>query len=129
MGFLQGGYEVVERTKLTAILDEQDLSATNIVDGKSATHAGRVIGVDTLALGSVRMIDLVDIGGQYKVIHTTTVRLIDVATGRTMLIATYTRNTDLATEDVTVIAERLCESIHRRMAEGGRVGIVRVGAP
>lgn len=63
---------VIERAELTALLTEQDLQLTDIVDQASAVQAGRIAGVDHLVLGSVARV-----GGTYTV----TSRVVDVATG------------------------------------------------
>lgn len=63
---------VIEREELAAILKEQDLQLTDIVDPATAVEVGRVAGVDRLVLGSVA-----GLGKTYTV----TSRVVDVATG------------------------------------------------
>ena len=63
---------LIERAELAAILKEQDLQLTDIVDPASAVEVGRIAGVDQLVLGSVA-----GVGRTYTV----TSRVVDVTTG------------------------------------------------
>jgi curli biogenesis system outer membrane secretion channel CsgG len=52
-----GKYRLVERGKLRAILDEQDLQATDLVDPATAAQIGKLAGVDAVITGSVSEYD------------------------------------------------------------------------
>ena len=67
-----GRVRVIEREELAALLREQDLQLTDIVDPATAVAAGRIAGVDWLVLGSIARL-----GKTYTV----TSRVVDVTTG------------------------------------------------
>ena len=48
-----GTYSVIERTRLDAILAEQDFSGSDRADPLSAAAIGRILGVDAIVIGSV----------------------------------------------------------------------------
>jgi curli biogenesis system outer membrane secretion channel CsgG len=48
-----GAYRVIERSKLKSILDEMDLSLTELVDKKGYKEVGRLLGTDVLIVGNV----------------------------------------------------------------------------
>jgi curli biogenesis system outer membrane secretion channel CsgG len=53
-----GSYTVVERSKLDAILQEQNLGASERIDPSTAAEIGRLLGVETVIIGSVTQMDL-----------------------------------------------------------------------
>ncbi|MBW4506459.1 MAG: CsgG/HfaB family protein [Scytonematopsis contorta HA4267-MV1] len=53
-----GQYSVIERSKLDAILREQNLGASGRVDASTAAQIGRILGVDAVIIGSVTQFDL-----------------------------------------------------------------------
>jgi curli biogenesis system outer membrane secretion channel CsgG len=56
---VQGGnYKVIERSKLDAVLKEQDLGASGRVDASTAAQIGRILGVDAVIVGSITQFDL-----------------------------------------------------------------------
>lgn len=63
---------VIERTALKAILTEQDLQLTDMVDPNTAVKVGRIAGVDRLVMGSIARV------GQT---YTVTSRVVEVETG------------------------------------------------
>ncbi|BAZ42718.1 Curli production assembly/transport component CsgG [Calothrix sp. NIES-4101] len=48
-----GKYSVIERSKLDAILQEQNLGASGRVDASTAAQIGKLLGVDVVVIGSV----------------------------------------------------------------------------
>ena len=50
---LEKGYQVVERTRLEAIIREQHLSVSGLLSPDTAKGLGRVLGVDAVLLGQV----------------------------------------------------------------------------
>jgi curli biogenesis system outer membrane secretion channel CsgG len=48
-----GKYSVIERSKLDAILKEQNLGASGRVDASTAAQIGKLLGVDVVVIGSV----------------------------------------------------------------------------
>lgn len=63
---------VVERTKLAAILDEQELSASGLVDPTTAIRAGKLIGAQYLVTGDLFSVRLPSVSVAVRVIDTTT---------------------------------------------------------
>jgi curli biogenesis system outer membrane secretion channel CsgG len=53
-----GQYTVIERSKIDAVLQEQDLGASGRVDASTAASIGRLLGVETVIIGSVTQYDL-----------------------------------------------------------------------
>ena len=75
-------YEVIDRGSLSAVLKEQRLGATGIVDPGTAVQIGKILGVDYLIIGTVIYAGIDDslflnTGAKVSI----AVRMIDVATG------------------------------------------------
>jgi TolB-like protein len=51
--FRTGRFQVVERRLMNKIMEEQKLSATGLVDEKTASKFGRILGADALAIGTI----------------------------------------------------------------------------
>jgi curli biogenesis system outer membrane secretion channel CsgG len=58
-----GNFVVVERSKINAILSEQNLGASGRVDASTAAQIGRVLGVDAVVIGSVTGFNIEREGG------------------------------------------------------------------
>jgi hypothetical protein len=67
-----GGVRLIERSELAAVLKEQDLQLTDMVDPATAVEVGRIAGVDRLVVGSVAAVAKT---------YTVTFRVVDVTTG------------------------------------------------
>lgn len=96
-----GQYSVIERSRLDAVLKEQNLGASGRVDASTAAEIGRILGVDIVIVGSITQFDLeqrqeniaVPIFGQSKkdtnayvklnarMINTTTAEIVGTAEG------------------------------------------------
>jgi curli biogenesis system outer membrane secretion channel CsgG len=96
-----GQYSVIERSKLDAILREQNLGASGRVDASTAAQIGRILGVDAVIIGSVTQFDVQrrESGGGFfgigarvtdtdayvklniRVVSTTTAEILSVAEG------------------------------------------------
>jgi curli biogenesis system outer membrane secretion channel CsgG len=50
---LAAGVQIVERQRLDAVLDEQELARTGVLDPETAVKLRKVLGVDALIVGSV----------------------------------------------------------------------------
>jgi len=50
---LQHGADVVERQRLDALLQEQNLASDNILDPSTVTKIGKILGVDAIFVGTV----------------------------------------------------------------------------
>lgn len=94
-----GGYTVIERSKLDAILQEQNLGASGRVDPSTAAQIGRLLGVDTVIFGSVTQMDLerksqgggaFGIGGSSEKTQAyvqLSVRMVNTTTGEILAVA------------------------------------------
>jgi len=80
-----GAFEVVERSLLKQVLDEQALGASGALDSQSAAELGRLLGVQAIATGSIT-----DLGQSLKV----NARLISVDTGKLFSVASVTLKKD-----------------------------------
>ena len=84
-----GQYQLVERSRLKAIMSEMDLQATDLIDPSTAARVGKVAGVDAVVTGSVSQYNsdktvvyiyiVPVIGWKYQI--GTTVRMVDVQNG------------------------------------------------
>lgn len=85
-----GEFDVVERSRIAALLDEQDFGASGRVDPSAAVEIGRLLGAQVLVFGSVTRFEMssgagISIGG-FSLSGTTgraalTGRIVDAATG------------------------------------------------
>ena len=97
-----GQYRVMERSKLDAVLAEQDLGASGRVDPSTAAQIGRLLGVENVILGSVTQMDLQEqkkggsLGGIFgaggdvtdvDAYVTLTIRMVNTTTGEIMTVA------------------------------------------
>jgi TolB-like protein len=73
-----GKFKVIERQLLNKIIAEQKLSLTGVVDPGSAQKLGRLLGVDSIASGTIT-----DLGTSLKI----NARLIDAATAEIFAVA------------------------------------------
>lgn len=67
-----GRFDVIERRLLQQILDEQKMGMTGLIDPRSASKLGKVLGVKTVVSGTVQ---------SYEGIYEINVRLLNVETG------------------------------------------------
>lgn len=67
-----GRFDVIERRLLQQILDEQKMGMTGLIDPRSASRLGKVLGVKTVVSGTVQ---------SYEGIYEINVRLLNVETG------------------------------------------------
>ena len=95
-----GNYSVIERTKIQEILREQNFGATDRIDANSAAKIGRLLGVQSIVIGSVTNFNLekdnsgVSIpffgsvgGGKTTASVKLNVRVVDTSTGEIMFTA------------------------------------------
>ncbi len=97
-----GSYSVIERSRIDAILQEQNLGASGRIDATTAAQIGKILGVDAIILGSITQFDLQERrsgGGLFfgigastedtdayvklnvRMVNTTTAEIISVAEG------------------------------------------------
>jgi len=74
------GFEVVDRTHLKSIAQEHKLSASGLIDPKTARELGRIVGVEALLTGVITPFqDSMRLS--IKVLETNTAKIIDASTG------------------------------------------------
>ncbi|AFY44384.1 CsgG/HfaB family protein [Nostoc sp. PCC 7107] len=61
--FESGNFRVIERSKLEAILAEQNLGASGRIDASTAAKIGKILGVDTILIGSITEFNIERGGG------------------------------------------------------------------
>ena len=57
-----GSYTVIERSRIAAVLAEQNLADAGRIDPATAAQIGRILGVDAVVLGSITRFDLAEGG-------------------------------------------------------------------
>ncbi len=70
-------FEVIERTRLDKVLEEQLLSMSGVIDGKTLIEIGKILGVDAIFVGSVYQDRK-----WFKWYNVVNVRLVDLRTGK-----------------------------------------------
>lgn len=76
--FRTGRFQIIERQLMNKMMEEQKLSATGLIDEKTASKFGRILGVDALTTGTVA-----DLNTSVKI----NARLIAVETGSVFAVA------------------------------------------
>ncbi|MDD5711323.1 MAG: FlgO family outer membrane protein [Smithellaceae bacterium] len=71
-----GKYRVVERSQINRVISEQSFQKSGIIDERSATEIGKLLGADLIIIGSV-----VKLGNAYTI----NARMIDLKTGEATL--------------------------------------------
>jgi TolB-like protein len=76
--FRTGRFQIVERRLMNKMMEEQKLSATGLIDEKTASKFGRILGVDALTTGTIA-----ELNTSVRV----NARLISVETGNVFAVA------------------------------------------
>ncbi len=84
--FQTGEFEVIEREKMRAILEEQNFQLTGCSSNECMVEVGQLIGVQQMVGGSV---------SQFGRLFSISIRLIDVETGRIIGTAIYDHNGEI----------------------------------
>jgi curli biogenesis system outer membrane secretion channel CsgG len=58
-----GRYTMIERSRIDAVLQEQNLAASGRIDPSTAAQVGRILGADAVVLGSITRFNLDERGG------------------------------------------------------------------
>jgi curli biogenesis system outer membrane secretion channel CsgG len=68
-----GRYTVIERSRIDAVIKEQNLGASGRVDASTAAQIGQILGVDVVIVGSITQFDLQkkQSGGSFIIFNTT----------------------------------------------------------
>ena len=109
-------YTIIERSQLERLLEEQEMTVENIVQG-DRSFVGRLSGVDALILGTT-VVDrgfagLVH-GGNIDYVSNATARMVDVDTGEVLVAATFTSegaSTMSGVTTATEVGEKLAEKL------------------
>ncbi|MDH6100449.1 CsgG/HfaB family protein [Anabaenopsis tanganyikae CS-531] len=92
-------YRVIERSRLNAVLTEQNLGASGRVNPSTAAEIGRLLGVEVIIIGSVTQFDIqkkgssfglfgVNVGGQTtEALVSLNVRAVNTTTGEIIMVA------------------------------------------
>jgi curli biogenesis system outer membrane secretion channel CsgG len=103
-------FEYVERTQIQRILQEQNLSMTTLIKGKTTSEIGKLLGADAAVLGKVNKFQgAVRYGvGFYWVSFSA--RMVDTSTGTVLWSATVNRR-GMGHSNVPVVAREECAKI------------------
>ena len=112
-------FRLVERSKLTAVMNEQQLQVAEVVDTDTAVKIGRMLGVHAVIVGSVSQYDMDKttvyihvvpiVSKEYKI--GATIRMIDVTNGE------------------VIYAHSACGSSGSDFTEAGRLAARQLIAP
>jgi len=111
-------FKLVERSRIKTILDEQDLSLSQLLAKRSAQEIGNLLGVDAVVLGTVAEFRNGNTAfGSSWTIYSYSMRMVDTKTG-IVLISTQTSEQtagyDVAArcrENVRAVVDRILEKI------------------
>lgn len=111
-----GTYTLIERSRIDAVLNEQNLGASGRIDPSTAAQIGKILGVDAVIIGSVTRLDLqtrqsggsflFGIGGNstdvdaYAQIN---IRMVSTSTAEILAVAEGTGNISQSDSRVTVL--------------------------
>jgi len=96
-------YQVLERSEMKRLLDEQKFQYSGCVDLKCAVELGKMLGAKYMVVGSVSKV-----GSSYSIDS----RMIDVETSEAYISANFTHKGEidiLLTSGIVSIAKQLCE--------------------
>jgi len=87
------GFRIVERSQLKKILEEQDLSLTELIAKKSAQDIGHLLGVDAVVMGTVGDVfaGTTFIPGSAVCHFSYSIRMVDTRTGIVLIGTTVSR--------------------------------------
>jgi curli biogenesis system outer membrane secretion channel CsgG len=102
-------FDYVERSQIRKILEEQNLSMTQIVEHKTASEIGKLLGVDAIILGKVNRLDADLAFWGFSCIASFSVRMVDTKTGTVLWSASVERKE--AHTEVLKVAREECAKI------------------
>ena len=112
-------FRVVERDRLGALLQEQQLQLSGVTNAETAVRAGNVLNVQKVVFGSI---------GRYQseyLAYILSLRLVDVERG----VVEASENTDIGSDrEIRAAAERLVARIAARVSIAGKVASLAAGA-
>lgn len=102
----QGRFEIMERSQLSRVLEEQQLGMTGIVEATTAAQIGKSIGVDAIVLGSVAAASSGAISVDARVIDTESAAIVSAEDA-------YSGSSDIQSVKNTVenLARKLTEAL------------------
>lgn len=111
-----GTYSVVERNRLDAVLSEQKLGLSGVVDAATAAQIGRVLGVSAVIVGSITQFSIdtrtVETGGMGRMLGLGGEVGVSVTTAQVFIDA---RMIDTTTAEIIAVAEGRGEEVKRGM--------------
>lgn len=119
-----GMFDVVERDQLKAVLDEQYLGGTGLMDNATAAKIGNLVGAQYVVIGSITNLSSARSSGGIGMIDTTKnsvncnvlARMIDVATGRVVLAGRGTGKSSRAGVELGFVQSRRHYDHHHYVA-------------
>ena len=118
-----GRYSVIERSRIDAVLREQNFGATGRVDASTAAEIGRILGVEYVILGSITRLNLEEerSGGSAGIC------LPFVGCGIGGLMTTRTANVELAARLVNTTTAEIVAAAEGVGSEEKQSGGINVG--
>jgi hypothetical protein len=113
---LKQGIDVIEGSRISAILSERNIQMKDIALGKVELQMfHKILGVDVLVFGSVSPIIIYTSGLSSNKVSTASVRLVSVLDGKILSSAAYRNNSDYlpGSPEYPEVAERLIKSIFK----------------
>lgn len=112
-----GTYRLIERSRIDAVLNEQNLGASGRIEPETAAQIGKILGVDAVIIGSVTRLDvqerrsggggfLFGIGANSTDVDAyvqINVRMVSTTTGEILTVAEGTGNASQSDSNVTVL--------------------------
>ena len=83
-----GRYDVMERSQMSAVLGETEVSLSGLTSGQAA-QVGQMIGAEAVVLGTVSEYEKVAMGGRTYPVVGISARMIDAQTGRILWSVDY----------------------------------------
>jgi curli biogenesis system outer membrane secretion channel CsgG len=111
-------FQCIERTQIAKILKEHDLSLTGLLDNKSVSEVGKILGVDAIILGKVALYynwyNSIGLGGG---VTSFTLRMVQTETGTILWSASVNRDVGGRNWAIDLTREA-CKEIVRQLREG-----------
>ena len=104
---LESGFKIVDRTQIGKILQEEGISYLEI-DFPNYSKIGNLAGVNFLLVGNVAF-------------SSATVRLVDTATGETLIITVFRPNWITDSASAVDVGQYLAESIGEELTRAGKL--------
>jgi len=108
---LYNGYDVMERDKINYILEEQKLTQTFSQDESELAKIGKILGVDCIITGSVIQYEYDYKRGQWMMAMGVTARILNVETGKVLLVCSSAYHGDNIAETLNGIGMAITDAL------------------